>query len=120
MFSITSSGSFDNTEAFVKRAAAGNFFNVLSKYGEMGRNALANATPRDSGLAAESWTYEVVQNGSYKGITWSNTDTENGFHVAIMLQYGHGTGTGGYIAGRDYINPAIKPIFEQIEEAVWK
>lgn len=118
--SLSSSGSFDRTEKFVRRAAQGDFYKSLARYGAMGVAALSAATPRDTGAAAGAWTFEVVQNGSYKGIKWLNTDVENGFHVAIMIQYGHGTRNGGYVQGRDYINPAIKPVFDQIAEAVWR
>ena len=81
---------------------------------------MSAATPKDSGLSAGSWDYTVEQTRSSATITWINTDVEGGFPVAIMLQYGHGTGTGGYVAGRDYINPAMRPIFDQIAESVWK
>lgn len=120
MIVIESSGSFDNTESFLKRMTSGAIFRSLSNYGEEGRNALASATPRDSGLAASSWGYSVEHRAGYWQITWTNTDIENGFPVAIMLQYGHGTGTGGYVQGVDYINPAIQPIFDRIAEDVWR
>lgn len=115
-----SSGSFDRTEKFVRRMTTGEIFQSLSRHGETGRIALARATPQDSGLTAESWTSKVVKKGSKWEIIWSNTNTENGFPVAIMLQYGHGTGSGGYVQGRDYINPAIQPVFDQIAQAVWE
>lgn len=120
MITFVAKGSFDRTEAWVRRMASGEIFNVLNKYGEIGRDALASATPVDSGLTAESWSSEVSQNGSGWQITWSNSNEHSGVNIAIILQYGHGTGTGGYVAGRDYINPAIRPIFDQIAEAVWK
>jgi len=82
--------------------------------------ALASATPSDSGLAAASWGYEVSSKGGSHSITWTNTDVESGFPVAIMLQFGYATGTGGYVAGRDYINPAMRPIFDQIAYKVWR
>lgn len=120
LISFTSKGSFERTEAFVRRMTTGEIFRALNRYGEIGRNALASATPEDSGLAANSWAFDVRNSGNRWEMVWSNTDTENGFPVAIMLQYGHGTGTGGYVRGRDYINPAIKPVFDQIADAVWK
>lgn len=89
-------------------------FSILDKYGPIGVAALASATPRDSGLTAASWTYEVVQSPGYYSIRWGNTNDVGGRPLAILLQYGHGTGTGGYVEGRDYINPAIRPIFDQI------
>jgi hypothetical protein len=93
---------------------------TLDQYGQQGVAALALATPIETGRAAFSWGYEVeVQNGVYS-ITWTNSDVENGFPVAVMLQYGYGTGTGGYVRGRNYINPAIKPVMDKIAEEVWK
>ena len=82
--------------------------------------ALSAATPRASGIAAESWYCEVIQTRSGWTIAWSNSNIENGFPVAVMLQYGHGTGTGGWVEGKDYINPALKPIFDQIADKAWK
>ena len=94
--------------------------NILEHYGQVGADALARATPVRTALAASSWTYKVSQNGSGYTITWSNNNIENGFPVAIMLQYGHGTGTGGYVQGIDYINPALKPVFDKIIDDIWK
>lgn len=85
-----------------------------------GAAALAAHTPINTGLAARSWGYAISQNGGSVTISWTNTDIENGFPVAIALQYGYGTGTGGYVQGRDYINPAMRPIFDQIANDVWK
>lgn len=118
--SLTSSGSFDRTDAFLKKMKNGDIFRSLEKYGQAGVAALAAATPVESGLAAASWTYEISRTRGAYSITWLNTNIENGFPVAIMLQYGHGTGTGGWVAGRDYINPAIKPVFDKIADEVWK
>lgn len=120
MFSLSASGSFDNTEAFLKRAASGTIFSTLSRYGQEGVNALAAATPKDSGLTASSWTYEIVQDATSWSIIWGNTNIVDGRPVAILLQLGHGTGTGGYVAGQDYINPALRPIFDRIEAEAWK
>lgn len=93
---------------------------ILNSYGEQGAAALASATPADSGLTASSWTYEVVTRSGYWSIIWHNTNMVDGFPVAIALQYGHGTGTGGYVQGRDYIMPAIRPLMDSIADAVWK
>lgn len=120
MIKIGSKGSFQNTDRFLKRMSRREIFRSLEGYAQEGVNALASATPVDSGIAANSWSYEITSSrGSYT-ISWLNTNIENGFPVAIMLQYGHGTGTGGYVQGRDYINPAIRPIFDKIAESVWK
>jgi hypothetical protein len=114
MITITEKGSFSRTEAYLRRMKDAQRFAVLSKYGSLGQNALSNATPVDSGLAAASWSYSIVQRPGYYSIRWHNSDVENGFPVAVMIDYGHGTGTGGYVQGRNYVMPAIRPIFDQI------
>lgn len=120
MIVIKQSGNFNNTERFLKGAKKLNIKTVLDSYGKEGVRALASATPVDSGLTASSWGYEIsVSRGSYS-ISWTNTNVVNGVPIAIILQYGHGTGTGGYVQGRDYINPAIKPIFDMIANAIWQ
>lgn len=118
--SITSKGDFNKTEAYLRKLSKVDIRRVLESAGESGVKALAAATPRDSGLSANSWGYKVSGGRGGVTITWINTDVENGFPVAIMLQYGYGTGTGGYVQGQDYINPAMRPIFDQIAERVWK
>ena len=115
-----SQGDFAKTEAFLQRVNKFDIRRVLEAGGQKGVAALAAATPVESGLAAHSWTYSVSGGRGNARITWFNTDVESGFPVAIMLQYGYGTGTGGYVQGRDYINPAMKPIFDQIASDVWK
>jgi hypothetical protein len=107
-------GDFKNTERYLRKLKSADLYATLGRFGSLGVNALSNATPADSGLASESWSYSIVARPGYYSIRWHNSDVENGFHVAVMIQYGHGTGTGGYVAGRDYINPAMRPIFEQI------
>lgn len=120
MFSITSHGSFKNTESFLKKASKIDVSGILSSCGQDGVTALASATPIDSGLTANSWGFEIGKDSRGYFIVWTNTDVENGFPVAIRLQYGYATGTGGYVQGRDYINPAIEPIFDAIAERAWK
>lgn len=120
MISITTSGSFDQTRKYLQKLARGDFYQGLDRLARAGVAALARATPVDSGLSAGSWTYNIERSRASLTITWSNTDVENGFPVALMLQYGYATGTGGYVQGRDYINPAMRPIFDQIEQAVRK
>lgn len=120
MISFEVKGSFKNTESFLKAMAKLNTMGILDSYGQMGVAALSAHTPENTGVAAHSWGYEVIAKGGVYSITWTNSDVENGFPVAIMLQYGHGTGTGGYVQGRDYINPALRPIFDKIESEVWK
>ena len=85
----------------------------------MGVSALAQATPVDSGATASSWGYEIVVSGEDATIYWTNTNQNKGVYIAVILQFGHGTGTGGYVAGRDYINPAMRPIFDKIANEAW-
>lgn len=118
--SVTSTGSFDKTLASLKAMQKINIQSILSSCGQEGVNALIRATPLETGLAAHSWGYKVTASGGRYEIAWINTDSENGFRVVIMLQYGYGTGTGGYVRGRDFINPAMKPIFDKIADKVWK
>jgi len=89
-------------------------FATLGKFGSVGVNALSNATPTESGETANSWYYTIEQRRGYYSIRWHNRHIEDGVPIAVILQYGHGTGTGGYVEGRDYINPAIRPVFDQI------
>lgn len=114
------SGDFEKTYDFLKRMSRGDAFKVLEKYGKLGVDALASATPIDSGETASSWTFEVEQTGSTYTINWLNTNVNGGVNIAIILQTGHGTGTGGYVQGRDYINPAIRPVFDKIANEVWR
>lgn len=86
----------------------------------MGRNALSNATPHESGATAQAWTYTIESGAGYHSIRWHNSHSNEGVNIAVILQYGHGTGTGGYVQGRDYINPAMRPIFDQIANEVWR
>lgn len=120
MLRIASSGSFSKTTGFLNRLKQGDIYKDLNRYGRMGADALSKATPRDTGLTANSWTYDITRTATKTIISWNNTNANNGTKVAILLQYGHGTGTGGYVAGTDYINPALRPIFDQIAEDVWK
>lgn len=120
MISITHKGSFSKTESFLNSALKRDITSILDKYGKLGVSALSKATPLESGRAASSWSYKVERKGSKYSISWYNSDKENGFPVAIMIQYGYGTGTGGYVHGRDYINPAMRPVFDRIADQVWK
>lgn len=118
--SISSKGSFEKTERFLKAMEKLDIAKIISAQGEVGVRALSEATPRDSGRTASSWGYRVEKKGTSVSIVWTNSDEENGFPVAVMIQYGHGTGTGGYVQGIDFINPAMRPIFERIADTVWK
>lgn len=120
MITVSTSGSYDKTEKWLKDVSNMDIFKTLSRYGEMGVAALSANTPRDSGLTAASWTYEITQDKRYWGITWRNTNVVNGLPIAVLLQYGHGTGTGGYVQGVDYINPAIQPLIDIMVEEGWR
>lgn len=120
MISFTLSGSTDNTRKFLEKMKAPDLFSGLNGLAQRGVAALQANTPKDSGQTSTSWDYEIEIKGRTTTITWTNSHTENDVNVAIILQYGHGTGTGGYVSGRDYINPAIKPIFDEIANEVWK
>ena len=120
MITFESKGSFDKTEAALKRMTSQEIYKSLSRLAEKGRAALEAATPTDTSETARAWTANVFKKGSTWQIVWSNSHVENGVPVVILLQYGHGTGTGGYVQGRDFINPAIQPIFDEISRSVWE
>jgi len=121
MLEIRAEGSTSQTEAWLKRITGSKSIrSVAESLAQRGVEALRAATPIDSGLTASQWTYEVVEDATGVSIYWKNTNVINGFNVAIGLQYGHGTGNGGWIEGYDYINPAMRPIFDQIADTVWK
>ena len=119
MITFEQKGDFRNTERFLKRMSRFDFANVLKNVAQKGVQALAAATPVDSGLAASSWGYEIRRARSSFEIIWTNSDIENGFPVVIGIQYGHGTGSGGYVRGQDFINPVMRPIFDQILADLW-
>lgn len=120
MISINSRGSFDKTEAFLNKMKSDVIFARLDGYGREGVAALAKATPVETGLTAASWRHEVIHESGRWKLRFYNDNTAAGKPVAILLQYGHGTGTGGYVVGRDYINPVIRPLFDKIADDVWK
>ena len=120
MISTESTGEFKRTTAFLLSLSKADRFSQVDKFARQGVDALAKATPVDSNLTATSWSYKIKRSRKSLTIEWTNSHMVDGTPVAILLQYGHGTGTGGYVQGRDYINPAIKPIFDKIAENVWK
>lgn len=120
MITISSQGDFRKTDAFLKRMSTSSIFATLNKYGREGVEALQRATPVDTGKTAASWFYELEKTPTSYAIIWSNSNVVNGTPIAILLQVGHGTATGGYVSGRDYINPALQPIFDRIAADVWK
>lgn len=120
MISFRQKGDFSKVTRFLERAKEAVHLGDLDKYGRAGVDALASATPVDSGLTASSWSYEITNRNGTARISFKNSNVQNGVPIAIILQYGHATGTGGWVEGRDYINPAIQPIFDQIANSAWK
>lgn len=120
MITISHRGSFKNTESFLRAMLRNDMFSSLDNLAREGVDALSSATPEDSGLTAASWNYEVQIQKDVTTITWTNDHLGGDVPVAILLQYGHGTGTGGYVEGQDYINPAIRPVFDKIADRAWK
>jgi hypothetical protein len=120
MIQVTSVGNFNKTLSYLDFLKSGKVFADFSRYGRIGVNALSGATPVESGETANAWTYEVEHSRERHAIYWYNNHVEDGVNIAVIIQYGHGTGTGGYVQGRDYINPAIRPIFDQILNDVWR
>ena len=120
MISFRQKGDFSKTMKFLVKAKDSVKLSDLDKYGREGVAALASATPVDTGETANSWYYEIVRGNGTISITFNNSHIQNGVPIAVIVQYGHGTGTGGWVEGRDYINPAIQPIFDQIAENAWR
>lgn len=117
---IFKKGDFKKTEKFLEGARVFNIRPLLRRYGEAGVRALQAATPRDTGELASSWGYEIQMDHGTARVIWTNSKIVDGVPIAIILQYGHGTGNGGYVEGRDYINPALQNIFDQLANAAWK
>lgn len=121
MIEVTSKGDYKQTKDFLNKMKTNNWvFSDLNRYGEMGVAALSKATPVDTGRARNSWGYRVIRDRKRPGIEWYNSDIEGGLPVVILIQYGHGTGNGGYVVGRDFINPAMRPVFDKIADEIWK
>lgn len=120
MIVVVSDGDYEKAEKYLKDLKDIARLALLDKYGNIGVNALQAATPKESGLTAASWYYEVSDDGKTSTLSFFNSNINKGVPIAIILQYGHGTGTGGYVQGRDYINPAMRPVFDQIVEDFWE
>ena len=120
MIDIKQKGDFKNLLSFLKDNQHQPNLDLLRQYGEEGVNLLREATPKDSGKTAESWYYKIEQNNGFTSLSFYNSNENNGVVIAILLQYGHATGTGGYVEGIDYINPAVQPLFNELAEKVWK
>lgn len=120
MIKFRQKGDFSKTIRYMKASVNAVNTTLLEKYGRQGVEALAAATPIDSGETANSWYFKITKNKSSAAITFYNSNIQNGVPIAIILQYGHGTGNGGYVQGRDYINPALQPVFDKLTNEAWK
>lgn len=120
MITFRQKGDFSKLNSFLEKAKEAVKLGDLDKYGREGVSALASATPVDSGKTAGSWYYEIKRQNGSASITFNNSNINNGVPIAIILQYGHGTRNGGWVEGRDYINPAIRPIFDKIVDNAWR
>lgn len=120
MISFSHKGDFSKLDRYFEKLKNAVRIGDLDKYGREGVAALASVTPVDSGLTASSWGYEIVRKNGSVSINFNNSNIQNGVPIAIILQYGHGTGTGGWVQGRDYINPAIQPLFDKIANDAWR
>jgi hypothetical protein len=120
MITVRQKGDFSKTTKFLERVREAVNLGLLDKYGREGVNALKSATPVDTGLTASSWYYEIENRNGVARLTFNNSNIQNGVPIAIILQYGHGTKNGGWVQGRDYINPALKPLFDEITDRAWR
>ena len=113
-------GSFKNTESFFNRALRRDYMKILRRYGDAGVALLREATPKDSGITAESWGYEIEQGDGQVSIVWTNKNENEGVNIAILVIYGHGLHNGGYVQGNDFVTPAIRPLMGQMADNVWR
>lgn len=120
MISFRQKGDFSKLNRYLERVKESAKIGVLDKYGREGVAALASATPIETGKTANSWYYEIKRQNGSVSLEFKNSNIKDGVPIAVILQYGHGTGTGGWVQGRDYINPAIQPIFDKIADSAWK
>ena len=120
MITIESQGEWKLTRNWFDRMTKLDLALIMNQFGKEGVSALAAATPSRSGLTSKSWNYEVTRKGNNWKITWTNSNVNKGANIAVLVQYGHGTRNGGYVVGRDYINPAIRPVFDKIAQKAWK
>jgi len=120
MIKFKQKGDFKTLTNYLLKVNKGFNVGILDKYGEEGVTALRSATPKDTGLTADSWEYRVIRGDGSVSIMFNNTNVQNGVPIAVILQYGHATRNGGYVQGIDYINPALRPVFEKIAEEAWE
>ena len=119
MITFKHEGNFESTTSFLNRMMKSNHRNILEKYAKKGVDALSSATPVKTGKTSQSWSYKInYQDGRYE-INWTNSNTNDGVNIALILQYGHGTRRGGYVKGIDYINPALRQVFEEMTNELW-
>lgn len=120
MITFHHKGDLSKTQKFLTHALKADYQKILDKYGQMGVKALADNTPMDTGTTAASWYYKIEKKYNSIIMYWGNTNVNDGVQIAILLQYGHATGNGGYVQGSDYINPAMRPIFDKIAHDAWE
>lgn len=120
MIKIKQTGDFSKANGWLERLKEEFNVGILNRYGKIGVEALRNATPVDSGLTASGWYYEIVREHGRATIEFHNSNVVNNVNIAMIIQYGHGTGTGGWVEGRDYINPALQPVFDNLAKEAWK
>lgn len=121
MIRVTKKGNFNKTRNIIKNIQSRKYLTILDRIGKLGVDALSRATPRDTGKTSDSWSYSVEQGRDSVSVVWSNSNVVNGWaNVAILIQYGHATRNGGYVQGRDYINPAMKPLFDELAKEAWE
>lgn len=120
MITLKNSGNFRKIDRFLKRFTGKSYKHIYDAYGKKGVQALSSVTPQQTGLTANSWGYEIIETKSGTSITWTNTNVQNGVSIAIILQFGHATRSGGYVQGYDYINPALRPIFDGFTNDIWR
>lgn len=116
---LKNKGGFSKITRFFDRVSKEDIYASMEKLGKIGVDALISATPSDSGETASSWGYEIQKERGKTSLAWTNSNVVDGVPVVILIQYGHATGTGGYVSGVDFINPAIRPIFDEIADTVW-
>ena len=117
---LSNKGSFKNSERWLKKSLGRNYMEILHEYGRRGVENLSAFTPVDTGLTASSWFYRIEESDGQISINWFNSNVNKGVNIAVILQYGHGTGRGGYVVGIDYINPALRPVFDEMADKAWK
>lgn len=120
IITVKNKGSFKNTENFFNRALKRDYIKTLQKYGDLGVDLLRNATPKDSGITAESWSYEIEEGDGSVSVVWQNNNENEGVNIAILIIYGHGLHNGGYVQGNDFVTPAIRPLLGEMADKVWR